>query len=197
MTQGKQSEMIKPNKLNLGCGFKHVEGFLNVDNFPECNPDIMHDLETFPYPFDSNSVDEIILDNVLEHLGQTFDIFNGVIKELYRISKDGATINIKVPYPRHDNFLGDPTHVRAIIPNTLALYDQERNRKWIAEKSANSPLGIIYKVDFRVGKVTFNLDEKYQKLLENNEVSEDEVRGLIRTSNNVVAEVEMILTAKK
>ena len=28
---------------------KKIEGYVNVDNYPECEPDVMHDLEKFPY----------------------------------------------------------------------------------------------------------------------------------------------------
>ena len=184
-------------KLNLGCGYKHKEGFINVDNFSECDPDMLHDLEVFPYPFATNSVDEIVLDNVLEHLGQTFEIFNKVIRELYRISTHGANVRIKVPHPRHDNFLGDPTHVRAILPQTLALYDQEMNKQWIAEKSANSPLGILHNINFKINTVNFIPDNKYHDALQKGLMSEGELHDLVSNSNNVVAEIEIHLLAVK
>ncbi len=184
-------------KLNLGCGFKHKDGYVNLDNFTECNPDILHDLESFPYPFEDSSVDEIILDNVLEHLGQSFSVFNQVIKELYRVSVHNGNLHIKVPHPRHDNFLGDPTHVRAILPQTLALYDQERNDQWIAEKSANSPLGKIHNVNFRLHNINYILDQRYQEALQKNQVSEEALRELTASSNNVIAEIDMHLIAIK
>ena len=46
-------------KLNLGSGDKKIDGFLNVDKFDTFKPDIVHDLETFPYPFNDNEIDEI------------------------------------------------------------------------------------------------------------------------------------------
>ena len=55
-------------KLNLGCGQHHREGYINVDKYG--SPDILHDLETFPWPWRDNSVKEILLYHVLEHLGQ-------------------------------------------------------------------------------------------------------------------------------
>ncbi len=184
-------------KLNLGCGYKHKEGFINLDTFTDCKPDVLHNLEEFPYPFDDNSVEEIILDNVLEHLGQTFCVFNQVMKELYRISTNSAKIYIKVPHPRHDNFLGDPTHVRAILPQTLALYDQVMNKKWIKEKSANSPLGIIHKINLKLESINYILDNKYQVALQNNTIKEDQLRELAANSNNVVAEIDMQLKVIK
>ncbi len=184
-------------KLNLGCGFKHKENFLNVDFFSECEPDILHNLEEFPYPFESDSVNEVVLDNVLEHLGQNFLVFNQIIKELYRICCNQALINIKVPHPRHDNFFGDPTHVRAILPQTLALYDQERNREWIREKSANSPLGIVHGVDFRIMNVNFILDNNYRKAVEAKQISEEQIRQLASSSNNVVAEIDIQWEVRK
>ena len=101
-------------KLNLGCGSKILLGYTNIDKFDTYKPDIVHDLEKFPYPFEDNSVNEILLSHVLEHVGQNPDVFNNIIKEFYRICVHGAIINIIVPHPRHDDFISDPTHVRPI-----------------------------------------------------------------------------------
>ena len=101
-------------KINLGSGSKILKGYVNVDKFQYYNPDVVHDLEKFPYPFEDNSIDEILLSHVLEHIGQNPDVFNNIIKELYRICKNNSIVDIRVPHPRHDDFISDPTHVRPI-----------------------------------------------------------------------------------
>ena len=87
----------------------------------------MHDLEKFPYPFDENSVDQIYMSHVLEHIGGESSVFNLIMQELYRICKNNSIIDIFVPHPRNDDFLSDPTHVRPITGMTLCLYDKELN----------------------------------------------------------------------
>ena len=139
-------------KLNLGCGEKRPEGFINVDKYGE--PDVRHDLETFPWPWEDNSVDEVLMIHVLEHLGQQPDVYIGIFKELYRICQPDAVIRIAVPHHRHDNFFADPTHVRPVTAFGLSLFSQKLNRQWIEEGAANSPLGIYHEVDFEVAKVS-------------------------------------------
>ena len=44
-------------KLNLGCGNKKYPGTVGVDISNRYSPDIVHDLNVFPYPFESGAVE--------------------------------------------------------------------------------------------------------------------------------------------
>ncbi len=179
-------------KLNLGSGSKRVEGFINLDKYDTFKPDIVHDLEKFPYPFENNSVTHILLSHVLEHLGQNPEVFNLIIKELYRICVNKALIDIRVPHPRHDDFISDPTHVRPITLMTLSLYDKDQNLKWEKAGAANTPLAIIHNVNFVIKKAEQVLDRKYISLLEKNAIKKEELSDLAYKYNNVVKEIKII-----
>src|SRR3546814_2657741 len=103
----------RPVKLNLGCGHKKLDGWVNVDQAPACAPDAVVDLERFPWPFRDDAAEEVVLRHVLEHLGVTPDVYLGVLQELYRVCAPDARIRITVPPPRHDHFLSAPTPVRS------------------------------------------------------------------------------------
>ena len=79
--------------LNLGCGFKKMVGMVNVDAFDICQPDVVHDLNAFPYPWESNSVDGIAMHHTLEHL----EDYWAVITECARILKVGGWLEVRVP----------------------------------------------------------------------------------------------------
>ena len=81
-------------KLNLGAGEFPKEGYVNVDFYSNSDQNIRHDLELIPYPFPEDHFEVIEADHVLEHLSKPFEI----MRELYRISADGATIRIRVPH---------------------------------------------------------------------------------------------------
>ena len=81
--------------LNLGSGVKNNNDGIRLDFNPDVNPDILHDLNKFPYPFENNSFDLITMDNVLGEL----DNF-GVMEEIYRISNNEAEIIVSAPYFR-------------------------------------------------------------------------------------------------
>ncbi len=81
-------------KLNLGCGEDKKDGYINVDWSPLVKPDVAHDLNATPYPFEDNSVDLIEAFHVLEHLEKPF----ALMKEFHRILKAGGVLHIKVPH---------------------------------------------------------------------------------------------------
>lgn len=91
-----QIELPQLKILDLGCGKKKRAGSIGVDYSDRHNADIIHDLNIFPYPFESNSIDQIYLDNVLEHLEQPMR----VMEEIYRITKAGGKVKVIVPYFR-------------------------------------------------------------------------------------------------
>jgi len=176
-------------KLNLGSGSKILDGYTNVDKYDYYKPDIVHDLEIFPYPFEDNSVDEILLSHVLEHIGQSPDVFLKIIKEFYRVCHNDSLIKIIVPHPRHDDFISDPTHVRPITILGLQLFDKNLNLKWEKEKAANTPLALINDVNFKIKNVKFNLDSNYVKKFENKNIDKSQVDTDILKLNNVVKEM--------
>ncbi|MBF0386065.1 MAG: methyltransferase domain-containing protein [Candidatus Omnitrophica bacterium] len=81
-------------RLNLGCGFKKTEGWINIDNMPGCNADIVHDLLD-PLPFPDQSVDEILAEDVLEHFNKYERYF--VFYDWARVLKVGGKITLQVP----------------------------------------------------------------------------------------------------
>jgi len=81
-------------KLNLGSGDKYRKNYVNVDYCG--NPDITHDLSSFPWPFESNSVDEIYSEHFLEHVND----YERTIKEIHRILKNGGLLAFRVPHWR-------------------------------------------------------------------------------------------------
>ena len=188
----KMSDSIK---LNLGCGHNHKAGYVNVDKYGR--PDICHDLETFPWPWADNTVSEIILNHVLEHLGQANAVYLKIIQEIYRICTPGAALQIAVPHPRSDDFINDPTHVRVVTPAGLELFSKTKNKDWIDNGYANSPLGLYLDVDFEIESVNYNLEPSWSRKLKTGECKQEDVYRAMHTYNNVVKEICIQMTVVK
>ena len=184
-------------RLNLGCGHNKVIGFINVDMFPESKPDLVCNLEALPWPWQDNSVDEVLFNHSLEHMGQDTRIFLGIIKELYRVSKNNAVIQINVPHPRHDHFISDPTHVRIITPDLLNLFNKAMNDEWQKIGAANSPFAHYLGVDFVVDHVQLTLDEPFLSEYQNGQLDVEELSALLKERNNVASEYRIQLHARK
>lgn len=179
-------------KLNIGSGYKKIDGYKNVDSSSLCNPDFLFDIGKDRWPFEDNCVDEIVAHHILEHLGEEF--FH-CMKEMYRVCKDGAIINILVPFPRHDTFLIDPTHRRPILPATMAMFSKKHNQNDIDSGGRETPLGLIYDVDFEMLDYRFIIEPEYQQLFQT--LSEEECKRIVNESFNVIQESQIILMVVK
>lgn len=84
-------------KLHLGCGSNYLEGYVNVDNLSECpgaKVDKKVDLDKYPWPFKTNSADEILMNHVLEHV-KTPD---KALREIGRVLRNGGIFRLNVPH---------------------------------------------------------------------------------------------------
>jgi len=183
-------------KLNLGCGSNKIEGYLNVDKVGD--PDVKADLEDVPWFFAADdSVDEAVAHHVLEHLGQTTQAFFAIIRELYRVCKDGAVIHLTFPHHRHNNAVDDPSHVRQLTLYGLSLFDQERNRASQAEHKADSTLGLDLGVDFVISNPSYMLEKDVSDRLAAGEITEADIADMERRQNNIIKEVRVDWIVRK
>jgi SAM-dependent methyltransferase len=80
--------------LNLGCGRLRSDDCLNIDWDKNFGPDIVHNLNVFPYPVEANSFEEVHAFHIMEHLDRPFE----VMREIHRILKPGGKLIIKTPH---------------------------------------------------------------------------------------------------
>lgn len=108
--------MKKSNKLNLGSGNNKLEGWTNVDSQEQYSPDVLWDLNVFPYPFPDNSFVEILLRDVLEHLDNPIR----VLEECRRIAEHRATLVVRVPHAFSYANVTDITHKHNFTENSFS-----------------------------------------------------------------------------
>nr|WP_199065386.1 hypothetical protein [Chromobacterium sp. ASV5] len=184
-------------KLNLGCGYDKRPGFINVDSEAACQPDQVVDLETFPWPWADNSVSEILLSHVLEHLGADTKTYLSIIKELYRVCAPDACVTIIVPHPRSDNYLADPTHVRPITAMGLHMFNQELNRQSMAEGHASTPLGIYLGVDWVMESSDLKILEPWASRFNSGQLQEGDIAMAVQNLYNVIGDCTFMMRIRK
>jgi hypothetical protein len=189
-------------KLDLGAGFKKHVGFISVDKEPCTKPDVLWDLERFPWPWKDNSVEEVRMVHVLEHIGKELSVYKAIIRELYRICTDKAIIGIRVPYYRHRGFWADPTHVRVVTPLGIDHLSKKKNREWIADGYSNTPLALFWDIDFETESIWSQVDsDVWNALFPHMKLSDSAMQEFLaydgRRINDLISEIHIVLRAVK
>lgn len=90
-------------------------------------PDVVWDLEQYPWPFDNDRFDEIHAYEVMEHLGRQGDYvsFFAHFHEIWRMLKDGGYFVMTSPRWDGQWAWGDPGHRRIISGQALSFLDRD------------------------------------------------------------------------
>ena len=122
---------------------------VTLDISPECNPDVVWNLNVMPLPFENEEFNEIHAYEVLEHVGMQGDWrgFFEEFSEYHRILKPGGYLVASVP--RWDSVwaFGDPGHTRVISEGTLAFLNQDEYTNQLG-KTSMTDYREVYKVSF-------------------------------------------------
>jgi predicted SAM-dependent methyltransferase len=86
---------IMTHKLHIGCGSKHLPGYLHVDAQQHAHVDIVCDIRNICNYIDKKSIDEIYACHILEHF-QRKDVYK-VLTDWHSLLKDGGVLRISVP----------------------------------------------------------------------------------------------------
>lgn len=158
-----------------------------ADINPNCGADFLCDLEITPWSMrvyrdmspekmgpirldgfiPNDSFDEVHAYEVLEHLGRQGEAhsFFAHFSEIWRILKPGGYLCASVP-SRYSAWLwGDPSHRRAILPETLVFLSQDQYIKQCdgggGRRTPMTDFRGIYKADFEV----VGLQDNHQQML--------------------------------
>lgn len=120
-----------PLRLDVACGQRLEDGWTGIDLYAEGENIITWDLFSFPWPVDDGEAAEVRCSHFVEHIphwlpGIDRDVWWAFFDELWRIMAPGAQATITHPYGRSDRAWWDPTHERAIVPDTWNYV----NRAW-------------------------------------------------------------------
>ena len=127
------------------------EGLVTLDLNPDCKPDLIWDLEKLPYPFQTESFDEIHAYEVLEHIGDQGDwrTFFAQFTEFHRILKPNGLFFATVPMWNGLWAWSDPSHRRVISEGTLVFLSQAEYERQVGT-TAMTDFRHWYKGDFEI-----------------------------------------------
>lgn len=148
-------------ELLVGCGNKRDKRIVltgdtaewssltTLDHDPDCDPDVLWNLNVLPLPFSDNEFDQIHAYEVLEHCGAQGDYvaFFALFSEFWRILKHGGVLAATVPSLKSEWLWADPGHVRAISQGSLVFLSQNQYKDQIG-KTAMTDYRSVYKADF-------------------------------------------------
>lgn len=121
--------------LDVGCGENIQPGFVGMDKRALPNVQIVHDIESFPWPLEDESCAVILMSHIIEHIAPNKHI--DLLNELWRIMIPDGLLIISTPYPYSFGWHQDPTHIASwneatpyyFVPGN-GLYNVYKPKPW-------------------------------------------------------------------
>jgi len=174
-TQGILGRLVDPHQfdlrpsgpgsiLDIGCGSAKTPGAVGLDISADTDADIVHDLDAFPYPVEDSSFDQILLQDVLEHVAEPIRLF----EELHRIARPGARIQLRTPHFSSVLAYGDPTHRHYLSTLAIRSLAEPRFAHYTAARFRTLHVSLDLWLPFRavgLGRLANRFPETYEKYL--------------------------------
>jgi hypothetical protein len=100
------NRVMPERELNLGCGRKRRADCLNVDRVAHLAPDLVWDLDQYPYPLPASHFRRIYAHDVVEHLVS----IPAFMAEAHRLLEADGVLELTTPHFSCANSYTDPTH---------------------------------------------------------------------------------------
>lgn len=104
--------------LDLGCGKNKREGAIGVDIAHRPGVDVVWDLDVYPYPFEQDSFELIILNHAIEHIADPAK----TLEEIHRIGLPRCRVEIVTPHFTSLNTYADILHRRTFSMHSFDDY---------------------------------------------------------------------------
>lgn len=182
-------------RLNMGCGYLKHDGFVNADISTMVNPDVVVDFSKPKWEaFKDNEFNHIVAKDILEHIPGDFC---NVIKEMYRISKNGAIWELQFPHHRCDHAVNDPTHIRMLTQSAFQMFDRVVLQRLHKEGRSESMLGFEHGVDIQVCEVNYEFIDFWKDKVKKGEMTIDQLYENLNFYNNVAESVKVLIQVHK
>lgn len=125
--------------LDVGCRLRKQPNWIGIDWKENPDVDIVHDLESFPYPIPDESCITIKAAHIVEHIQPR--LFFPFMDEMWRMLKPNGQLAIGVPYAGSPGFQQDPTHILGLTERSFQYldpdspsYQQYKPKPWRIDK---------------------------------------------------------------
>jgi SAM-dependent methyltransferase len=110
----------RPAIFDLGCGARKTEGAFGIDAVRLPGVDLLHDLQSRPFPLPDDCADEVVLHHVLEHFADPLPL----MEEVWRLTRPGGRVRIRTPHHSGPYAWNDPTHRRAFTSRSFHYFGE-------------------------------------------------------------------------
>lgn len=132
--------------LDVGCGpHKQIgPGWVGIDIRALPGVDLVHDLWTFPWPVEADSVNLLLMAHYLEHVPP--HLVFPTMAEVHRVCRHGAQVMISGPYGLGYRWQQDPSHATCWVENSFAYWDPTLPRELPVDDERKGNLWAIYRM---------------------------------------------------